>query len=175
MIKILPLIVSFYLFVNFLDTGIPKTASIDTYTQDSTVKTKRYFKEGFEYRDDYKSGKLVRRRLYIGDKLMYESPLYKKDLLPSVIKLKSGKTFLSNAAFDTLEIINPQIPYINFGIEVKNVQLTNAGEKTYLIRAFNNSKTGIDTVKIYIKVYQGQYSRFNIPVFIADSVSFSIH
>lgn len=138
------------------------------------MRTKRYYKNGLKYEEDYQFRQIRTCRIYIGDKLMYTSPIARKNLQPSAIKLKSGNHFISRKEYDTLEIINPQIPPMNFAIQVTNGQVSYTGVKLYLIRASASAKPGIDKLAVYIKVYQQMNPKIKIPVFISDSVFFDI-
>ena len=174
MTKILLLSILFYASNLFTQPhGIINSQHI-TLTQDSALKTKRYYKDGLKNEEDYISNKIVQCRIFMGDKLMYISPITRKTLQPSIIRIKSGNEYLRQGNDDTLEIINQQIPMMNFAIQVKNARLSYAGEKTYLIKPSNNAKPGIDRVEVYVKVVQEMNKKIKRPVFVSDSAFFSI-
>lgn len=155
-------------------TGLNHKVSVFiTNRQDSVIRTKVFIKGGLKYEEDYRQNKIIKCRIYSGDKLMYVSPITKNDLQSSIIRLKSGNNYLSRGSVDTLEIINTSIPIMNFGIEVINSMISPVGEKVYLIKPLDTRRPGADKVNILVKVFQ-EISKIRRPTFVSDSLVLDI-
>lgn len=158
----------------FATTGFNHKGSVfRANSQDSVIRIKVFNKGGLKYEEDYRLNKIIKCRIYSGDKLMYVSPITKNDLQPSIIRLKSGNSYLSRGSVDTLEIINTDIPIMNFGIEVVNSMISPVGERVYLIKPLDSRRPGADKVNIQVKVFQ-EISKIRRPVFVSDSLVLDI-
>lgn len=153
--------------------SINKRQSV-SFIEDTILKTKIYYRKGFRVEDEYINGRLNRSRYYIGSRLIYLSPITKDSLPATIFRLKSGNHFLYVSSQDTLEIINPGIPALNFDISVVGGIIKPISERTFLLRAKPTYLENKNKIKIYVFVQQEMHPKIKIPKFIADSIEYTV-
>ena len=155
-------------------TSFSVRSSLKKLPNQDSVITKTYFKKGLRYEKDYVNGKLVQTREFKDNYLMARYPIYRETLRPSSISLRSGNNFFIKGTIDTLEIINPEIPPMNFGIRVSNGNITRLSHGIYLLEEFSAEKQSIDSMKVWVTVFQPENKKLGLGNFDSDSITFFI-
>jgi len=127
----------------------------------------KFHRHGLIYVDTAKKHRLLDRKVYDGDQLVYRYPVLAKNVKPGIILLKSGNDFLDQSKGDTIVYIGNDLPVMNRYFWGKGVMLARLTETSYLIKPSPNN-TGV--AKLYISTTHNYEEIKDDKGFIADSL-----
>ena len=140
---------------------------ISTSQNSNGTTTYKFYRHDLVYIDTANKHKLLDRKVYDGDQLVYRYPVLKVNVRPSKIFLKSGNSFLDKSKVDTVMFINNDLPAMNRLLWGKGVIITKLTENAYRIKA-SPDNTGF--ARIYISTTHNYEEIENDNGFIADSL-----
>ena len=137
---------------------------------DGTI-SKTFLRHGLTYVDKSKQKKLIERKVYDEQRLIYRYPILRSNVGASKIFLASGNNFISKTTVDTLILINNDLPIMNRHFWGKGVVFTRLTDSSYIIKPTSDN-TGPS--KFYISTSHNYEEIKNDNGFIADSLVLSI-
>ena len=169
--------VKYFLLATIILTGCTTSYKIPSKKYDdkliSTTKnpdgttTYKFSRHDMEYVDIARHHKLLDRKVYDNNQIIYRYPILKNNVEPTKIVLKSGNDFLAKTGSDTIAFINDELPVMNRHFWGKGVVLSRITENSYLIKPTANN-TGY--ARFYISVSDNYEEVKNGNGFISDSL-----
>ncbi len=129
--------------------------------------TYKFYRHDLEYVDTAERHKLLDRKVYDNNQIVYRYPILETNVKPSKIFLKSGNNFLSKTESDTIMFINDNLPIMNRYFWGKGIMFTRITENSYLVKASVNNK---GYARFYISVSDNYEEIKKGNGFISDSL-----
>ena len=167
----------YFLLLTIIFTGCLTSYKIPSKKYDdkliSTTKnpdgttTYKFSRHNLEYVDIARQRKLLDRKVYDNNQIIYRYPILKNNVEPTKIALKSGNDFLANTRSDTIVFINDGLPIMNRHFSGKGVVFSRITENSYLIKPSSNN---IGYARLYISVSDNYEEVKKRNGFISDSL-----
>jgi hypothetical protein len=140
---------------------------LSTTKEPEGLTTYKFNRHNLTYIDKAKSGKLIERKVYDNDQIVYRYPILKTNIGPTQIFLKSGNDFLAKMGSDTVIFINNDLPIMNRHFWGKGIVFSRVTENTYLVKP-TAGNSGF--AKFYVSTTHNYEEIKNDNGFIADSL-----
>ena len=133
--------------------------------------TREFTRHGLTYFDKTDDKKIMERKVYSENKLIYKFPINKSTLSKTDLKLLSGNMFLKAGVTDTIQLINDDLPIMNRNVYVKGAAISRTSDSTYLIKAKDSL---VSKATFYISVSDNFEEIGGRKSFISDSLQIDI-
>jgi hypothetical protein len=133
--------------------------------------TYKFIRHNLTYIDIAKQHKLIERKVYNKDQIIYRYPILKSNIGYCKILLKSGNDFLAKAGSDTLIFITNDLPTMNRHFWGKGIVLSRITGNNYLVRP---SIDNDGYARLYISATDNYEEIKKDKSFIADSLILSV-
>jgi hypothetical protein len=137
-----------------------------TKNADGTT-TYKFYRHNWEYVDIAQQHKLLERKVYNNERLVYRYPIREANVRPTNFLLKSGKNFLTKTGSDTITFINDDLPVMNRHFWGKGVMIQRITENCYIVKPATDN---IAYARFYISTTHNYEEIRNDNGFIADSL-----
>ena len=130
----------------------------------------RYFERGgMRFFDTLQSNKIVSRKAYYGDLLMYKYPIAQEDIKPLKMRIKGDKDRLTLNKPDTITILN-SLPPKNQSLYTKGAEFNRLSSFRIVITPTNPA---VDTVWLFIQGRQ-VYAEITDKTVYKDSIAIPV-
>ena len=143
------------------DENISKTKKING------IYNREFFWHGLKYYDKINGHKLIERKVYAEEKLLYKYPINQSNFPKTKIWLASGNNFLQKSVYDTIFFSNPELPWMNRIAWCRGATISRVSDSSYLIRA---TKDAISKSGFFISVSTNYEEIKNNNGFVSDSL-----
>jgi hypothetical protein len=137
-----------------------------TKSSDGTT-TNKFMRHDLTYVDIAKQNKLLERKVFDYEQLVYRYPILRSNIKPGKIFLRSGHSFLSTTLSDTLVFVNDYLPVMNRHFWAKGVVISTLTDSSYLVKT-NVNNNGY--ARFYISVSDNYEEVKKGNGFISDSL-----
>ena len=129
--------------------------------------TNTFLRHGLTYVDKSEKKKLIARKVYDQQRLIYRYPVLRSNLKASKIYLISGNNFISKGTADTIIFQNSDLPVMNRHFWGQGITVRKLTDTSFVIKPSSNN---LGIVRFYVSASDNDEEIANNNGFISDSL-----